>query len=591
MEIPGYTITKLLGKGGMASVYLAVQDKFDREVALKVMAPSLSDDPTFRDRFLREAKIVAKISHPNIIAVYDVNEVNNVYYIAMEYHPGGDLKSRIRAGLTTQEAVNIIRDVAKALDYAHSKGYLHRDIKPDNILFRSDGSAVLTDFGIAKATEGDANLTQMGLVAGTPKYMSPEQARGMPLEPAADIYSLGVMFFETLTGRLPFDANDPIALGIMHLNSPIPKLEGVVAHFQPLIDRMMAKNPEERPQHGADVVDQLDELSATYDFSAEDDESAEQDEATAFRPALKPSHGTSTRPPIKKTPTSPKQPAKKAPVAPEPEPPKKSPALVIGLSVVLLAAAGAGYWFTQSGGSTPSSGGANALATADPVQAKLAAAAAAFDRGDLVTPEGKSAGDIYRELLKANPRNSQAQKGLAKVTAALQQQALASLGGGDTDAAEAHAAQLRKLAPEDASLGGLQKSIDAARSAAKSKDSADQKASRNAGRKDDSAAEKAPVIAETPAPAPVVVHQEPAPTPSPPPAPSHDDEDRQAALSEQADTFKRLQVSGLLHAAQHSLSDGDATTAAKRFRKVLEIDPENADAKDGLAKAQAAGAH
>lgn len=264
--IPGYTVQRVLGRGGMATVYLATHHESGRDVALKVMATALSADEGFRERFLHEARIVARISHPNIVTVHDVNEVNGLPYIAMEYHPGGDLKARLREGVSVRAALAITRDVAKALDHAHGKGYLHRDIKPDNVLFREDGSAVLTDFGIARATEGDANSTRMGRVAGTPKYMSPEQARGLARDAGSDLYSLGVMLFEMLTGRLPYEAADPVALGILHMNAPIPKLEGRIAHFQPLVDRLLAKQTTQRPRTGAQVIREIDALEKGFDF-------------------------------------------------------------------------------------------------------------------------------------------------------------------------------------------------------------------------------------------------------------------------------------------------------------------------------------
>jgi len=575
MEIPGYSIKRMLGKGGMASVYLANQDKFDRDVALKVMAPALSSDPSFRDRFLREAKIVAKISHPNIVAVYDVNEVNDIYYIAMEYHPGGDLKGKIRAGLTTAEAISIIRDIAKALDYAHSKGYLHRDIKPDNILFRADGSAVLTDFGIAKATEGDANLTQMGLVAGTPKYMSPEQARGLPLEADSDLYSLGVVFFEALTGNLPFQATDPIALGIMHLNSPIPKLEGRLSHFQPLLDRLMAKNAAERPHRGSEVVRELEALAATFDFGQGDDAGSSENEATAFRPTFQP--GGLTRPPV--TPVG----RVVSSTSNVPVKARKSPLPLLLVGIAVIGIAGTGGYMMMHGSDTPPP----VVATPNPalsVQDMLDRAAVAFERGDLVLPAGKSAADIYHMVLAKDPNNGAAQTGLQQIATALQQQALAALGTNDIAQAELHMEQLRALSPNDPALAMLEKSIDAAKAG-----SAAPRVARQA------TAAPAPVVqapaAPVAAPAPVVKAAPPvviAPPPSAPPVAEDDQDDQEASKIEQENALKRLQVHALLGAAQQALTEGDNATAVTRFQQVLHVEPGNVEARDGLDKAKAA---
>lgn len=259
-EIPGYRILGKLGKGGMATVYLANQESFDREVALKVMAPILAADSSYGDRFMREARIAARFSHPNIIAVYDVGVQNDHYYIGMEYHPGGDLKSRIKKGMTTREAMSILRQMAAALDYAHSKGYIHRDVKPDNILFREDGSAVLTDFGIARPASGDTQMTQLGMVVGTPKYMSPEQARGQALDARSDIYSLGIVFYETLMGKVPFTGKDSIDIGIKHVKDPVPPLSQNLQALQPLIDRMLAKNASDRYSRGRELIVELDQL-------------------------------------------------------------------------------------------------------------------------------------------------------------------------------------------------------------------------------------------------------------------------------------------------------------------------------------------
>ncbi len=265
INIPGYTLISELGKGGMATVYLAIQENFGRKVALKIMSPALNADPTFSERFLREARIVAGLSHPNIVQVYDVGEFDDHHYIAMEYHPGGDLQERIAKGLPIEHAVRIVEQIALALDYAHSKGYIHRDVKPDNVLFREDGSAVLTDFGIAKPTSKNTRqMTQVGKVIGTPKYMSPEQARGQELDARSDLYALGVMFFEMLTGEVPFDGEDPIAIGIKHIKDPVPTMTGEAAAFQEPMEIILAKTPEERYQHGRDFAEALEQVAYTH---------------------------------------------------------------------------------------------------------------------------------------------------------------------------------------------------------------------------------------------------------------------------------------------------------------------------------------
>lgn len=344
-EIPGYTVRRVLGKGGMATVYLATDDRFGRDVALKVMT-SLSADAGFRERLLGEARIVARISHPNIVAVYDVNEANGLHYIAMEYHAGGDLKARLREGISVREALAVTRDVARALDHAHGEGYLHRDIKPDNVLLRMDGSAVLADFGIARATEGDASLARMGRVAGTPKYMSPEQARGLTRDAGSDLYSLGVMLFEMLTGRLPYEAADPVALGILHMNAPIPKLEGRIAHFQPLVDRLLAKQPTQRPPSGAQVIREIEALEKGFDF--EGVRVPPEHDQTITRPAA-------GRKPAVVAAASPDGPTRLVPSAsaPVPEPATAPrPLLKVAVAVVLaLALAGAAGWWVSRFGS------------------------------------------------------------------------------------------------------------------------------------------------------------------------------------------------------------------------------------------------
>ncbi|AOS97783.1 Serine/threonine-protein kinase StkP [Microbulbifer aggregans] len=263
LEIPGYRILKKINQGGMSTVYLAVQRSVGRQVALKVMSPVLNADPIFSERFQREANIVGQLSHPNIVAIHDIGRYRSLNYIAMDYMPGGSVSDRLAKGIMDPiEALNVARQIALALDHAHGKGYVHRDLKPENILFREDGSAVLTDFGVARAVARTTRMTNTGMVVGTPHYMSPEQARGAAIDGRADLYSLGVVFFEMVTSAVPYQADEAVAIAIKHLTDPIPRLPARHSLFQGLVERLLAKDPADRFQRGLDVVEAIDQLLA-----------------------------------------------------------------------------------------------------------------------------------------------------------------------------------------------------------------------------------------------------------------------------------------------------------------------------------------
>ncbi|MBY6189191.1 SUMF1/EgtB/PvdO family nonheme iron enzyme [Microbulbifer agarilyticus] len=266
LEIPGYQILKKINQGGMSTVYLATQRSMGRQVALKVMSPVLNADPIFSERFQREANIVGQLSHPNIVAIHDIGRYRSLNYIAMDYLPGGSVADALTKGaIEPLDALHITRQIAMALDHASNKGYVHRDLKPENILFREDGSAILTDFGVARAVARTTRMTNTGMVVGTPHYMSPEQARGAAVDGRADLYSLGVVFYEMLTSAVPFQAEEAVAIAIKHLTDPIPRLPARHTLYQGLIDRFLAKDPEQRFQRGLDVVDAIDQLLAALD--------------------------------------------------------------------------------------------------------------------------------------------------------------------------------------------------------------------------------------------------------------------------------------------------------------------------------------
>lgn len=253
MELSGYTIHKPLGAGGMATVFSGTQESFGRKVAIKVLDSHNSQDEELTSRFIREAKMVAGLAHPNIIPVYDVGQNNGNIYMSMEYLSGGDLDQWIKCGLLPEDALKIVGEIAQALQFSHDKGIIHRDIKPGNIMFRENNSAVLTDFGIARAKTEQRNLTQQNTVLGTPRYMSPEQLTGETIDGRSDLYALGVVFYEMLMRRVPFDADSYNALSMKHLNADIPQLPKSLQLFQPLLEKLMAKKPEDRFQNGREV--------------------------------------------------------------------------------------------------------------------------------------------------------------------------------------------------------------------------------------------------------------------------------------------------------------------------------------------------
>ncbi|MFL1499750.1 serine/threonine-protein kinase [Pseudomonas sp. O64] len=260
--IPGYDIEGGIGEGAMASVYLATQRSLERKVALKVMAAALAADPSFCERFLREGKTLARLSHPHTVTIHDIGNVGELYYMAMEYLPNGTLKERIAAGLTPEQGVTLIRQIASALGYAHAQGLVHRDVKPANILFRADGTAVLSDFGIAKSLDDRTQFTQAGFAVGTPSYMSPEQARGQEIDGRADLYALGVVLYEILVGKLPYTGTDALSTALAHLTEPLPELPVHHGRYQDVLRKLLAKDPAERFPDAAALLRALDQLPA-----------------------------------------------------------------------------------------------------------------------------------------------------------------------------------------------------------------------------------------------------------------------------------------------------------------------------------------
>ncbi|SFM97408.1 bifunctional serine/threonine-protein kinase/formylglycine-generating enzyme family protein [Dokdonella immobilis] len=255
IDIPGYVIRREVGVGGMASVYLALQTSLDREVALKVMAPALAADPTFSKRFLQEARMLASLAHPNIVQVYDVGVTQaQLNYFSMQYLSGGDFAQRVRLGLSEKDLLRVLEGIANALGYAHHRGYVHRDVAPGNILFDVNDTPLLTDFGIARAFSQAARITSAGFSVGTSHYMSPEQARGSDVDARSDLYGLGVLTWFGLTGKPPYEGADGFAVSYAHVFEPIPRLPPAQQHWQPLIDKALAKDPADRYQNAEEFI-------------------------------------------------------------------------------------------------------------------------------------------------------------------------------------------------------------------------------------------------------------------------------------------------------------------------------------------------
>ncbi len=260
IKLPGYILEESLGRGGSAEVYLAVETASGRSVAVKFLPCDPNRPSPEAERFLAGAELNASLNHKNVAEVYAYGSVEHGCYQITEFLPGGNLAERLHRGMHIQALLKVIKDIARALDHIHGSGVVHRDVKPENVLFRGNGSAVLTDFGIAvKLGEGNSK-TSTGTVIGTPEYMSPEQATGRTINGRSDLYSLGIVLYRMLTGDVPYRADTAVSTGIKHLQDPIPRLPGYLAMFQSIIDKALAKKPEQRYGSGAEFVAALDAL-------------------------------------------------------------------------------------------------------------------------------------------------------------------------------------------------------------------------------------------------------------------------------------------------------------------------------------------
>jgi len=256
LAVPGHRIDGKIGQGSIAVVYRATRLRNGATVAIKMLRPSLRDNRVLIERLLNEARAAARLDHPGVVKIHEVIDVPPLHGLTMEFLTE-TLADRIEKNpgrMSPRDVMDLIARLASALDHAHRRGTVHRDIKPSNIMFRRDGTPVLVDFGLAKLTQSLQSITKSGLTVGTPDYMSPEQIQGTDIDGRSDIYSLGVVFFELLTGRLPYRARNYVALALKHLSRKVPRLPRRLKRFQPLLEAMMAKDRNRRLASGEAVV-------------------------------------------------------------------------------------------------------------------------------------------------------------------------------------------------------------------------------------------------------------------------------------------------------------------------------------------------
>ena len=388
-----YELEKELGRGGMAIVYKARDKALEREVAVKVLPFSLSFDAEFVERFQREARTSAKLEHPNIIPIYRVGKSGRVIYFVMKFIRGKALSAVIeaRGALPVPEIKRVLMEAGRALGYAHKHGIVHRDIKPDNIMFDELGQAIVTDFGIAKAQSG-ARLTGTGMSIGTPHYMSPEQARAQTLDGRSDLYSLGVVGYQCLTGHVPFDGEDSFSIGYKHIMEelPTPPLETAEQRDMfAIVQRMMAKKPEDRFQSAEELVAAL-EVSGGVAAAMTADVATRPTEAIKT-PAGVAAIASQATTPLPRASASMGKPASIAaaeaaaakarpPRGPRPTPKKsKAPLYAVAGLVVVIAALAAYYFLVLH------TGGATAAAPADTTHRTLAVAPADSSKAPAAT--------------------------------------------------------------------------------------------------------------------------------------------------------------------------------------------------------------
>lgn len=476
--IPGYELIRELGVGGMATVWLAIQRSLDRKVAIKVMKRNIDDLDKFERRFLQEGRTMAKLPHRNIVAVYDIVKGEDISYIAMEYLDGGTLSQKMKDGLSLAEAISVVVQIAAALQFAHEHGIVHRDLKPANIMFRDEATPVLTDFGIAKQQDqGATRLTQTGMLVGTPTYMSPEQINALEVDGRSDLYSLGVLFYELLTGAPPFQADTPIAVLMAHLTTPPPALPMQFADFQPVIDGMLAKGREERFQDmraftrslkaavvnnqnlwarlQADPNASSSEQLRALGFSISGPQSQRMQGLSSEQIRLPPSGQGSPRTPTPSGGFVPPPGYAQQPTAPSIAMPRSNKPLIVGGvaagAAVLAVAIALALWPKPE------------IDEADKVIVDIALNAF---RDDLAVKDYPGARENLLAALQKAPRYSKTREAVTQLAGAFRDAATTALAAGKFDEATVALENARSLAPDDPAVAKLDQDVTTARDTA-----------------------------------------------------------------------------------------------------------------------------
>ena len=263
-KVMDYRVLRMIGEGAMSRVYLAKRVADNSTIVLKIMDTRRGRNDVLIKRFIREAELISSLRSRYVVRIFDNGFTDNYGYIAMEHFPRGDLRTRVKMGIEPSHALCYLNHLALGLAAIHSVGVVHRDLKPANLMFRADDTLALADFGISKRLDEkeedeDEQLTMVGQVLGTPYYMSPEQGQGLPVDQRADLYSVGVIFYEIMTGERPFRARTPSGIIYQHIHADIPKLPGPLNRFQYLLNHLLAKEPDSRYSSALELVEALDE--------------------------------------------------------------------------------------------------------------------------------------------------------------------------------------------------------------------------------------------------------------------------------------------------------------------------------------------